>query len=148
MASTTATSAGPIKLFTYFRSSCAWRVRIALELKNIRYEPIFVNLLKDEQNKEEFIQLNPMHQVPALLMDNQCLTQSLAIIEYLDEVYPECPLMPKDPLQRFRVRQVSEIVVSGIQPLQNLGCLKKVRTVHVYRNKIFLWSINFRLLWK
>ncbi|GAV06344.1 hypothetical protein RvY_16353 [Ramazzottius varieornatus] len=67
-----------------------------------------------------------MQQVPAQLINKQCLTQSLAIIEYLDEVFPERPLLPKDPLQRFIVRQISETFASGIQPLQNLGCLLKV----------------------
>ncbi|GAV06343.1 hypothetical protein RvY_16352 [Ramazzottius varieornatus] len=124
MAPTPAT--GHLQLYTYFRSSCSWRVRIALEWKGIPYESIFVHLLKNEQNDEEYGQVNPMHQVPALVIDGQCLTQSLPIIEYLDDNFPDRPLLPKDPLQRFRVRQICEIIASAIQPMQNLAVLKMV----------------------
>jgi len=113
------------KLHTYFRSSASWRVRIALHWKKIEYESVFVNLFKDEQSKPEYGSINPLGQVPALLIDDHILVQSVAIMEYLEEKYPEPPILPKDLIQRARARQAAEIINSGIQPLQNLGPLNK-----------------------
>ncbi|XP_055344178.1 LOW QUALITY PROTEIN: maleylacetoacetate isomerase-like [Paramacrobiotus metropolitanus] len=114
------------RLYSYFRSSCAWRVRIALAYKGIQYETIPVNLLKREQNDEKYTKINKMAQVPTLEMDGRVLTQSLAILEYLEETHPTPPLLPKDPFLRARVRQLAEIIASGIQPLQNLSVITKV----------------------
>jgi maleylacetoacetate isomerase len=114
------------KLHTYFRSSCAWRVRIALAWKNVEYESVAVNLLKGEQQDEKFVSVNPLRQVPALLIDGHVLSQSLAIMEYLEEKFPDRPILPKDLIQRARVRQIAEMIGSGIQPLQNLSVINKV----------------------
>jgi len=114
------------KLHTYFRSSASWRVRIALNWKKIEYESVFVNLLKDDQYGPEYASINPLGQVPALVIDDQVLLQSVAIMEYLEEKYPDHPILPKDLIQRARVRQAAEIINSGIQPLQNLTVLKKI----------------------
>ncbi|XP_073465221.1 maleylacetoacetate isomerase isoform X1 [Aquarana catesbeiana] len=115
-------------LFGYFRSSCTWRVRIALALKGIQYDQQPINLIKDggQQLTDEFKRVNPMLQVPALRIDGVTLSQSLAIIEYLEETRPSPALLPRDPVQRARCRMISDHITSGIQPLQNLAVLKKV----------------------
>uniref|UniRef100_A0A8C4MNX0 Maleylacetoacetate isomerase n=2 Tax=Equus asinus TaxID=9793 RepID=A0A8C4MNX0_EQUAS len=115
-------------LYSYFRSSCSWRVRIALALKSIDYETIPINLIKDggQQFSEEFQKLNPMKQVPALKIDGTIIGQSLAIIEYLEETRPTPRLLPQDPKKRAHVRMISDLIASGIQPLQNLSVLKEV----------------------
>ncbi|EPY81325.1 maleylacetoacetate isomerase [Camelus ferus] len=120
-------SSKPI-LYSYFRSSCSWRVRIALALKSIDYEMVTVNLIKDggQQFSEEFQALNPMKQVPALKIDGITIGQSLAIIEYLEETRPTPRLLPQDPKKRAHVRMISDLIASGIQPLQNLSVLKQV----------------------
>ena len=113
-----------MKLYGYWRSSCSWRVRIALEVKGLAYEYVPVHLLKGEQLAGDHAARNPMGQVPVLeLDDGQRLGQSLAIIEYLEESFPEPALLPRDPVARARARQLAEIVNSGIQPMQNLGIL-------------------------
>ncbi|XP_019647977.1 PREDICTED: uncharacterized protein LOC109488220 isoform X2 [Branchiostoma belcheri] len=115
-------------LYSYFRSSCAWRVRIALNLKGIEYEQAPVHLIKDggQQHSEEYKQKNPMAQVPTLIIDGHKLTQSMAIMEYLEETRPDPPLLPKDPATRAKVRMIAETVNAGIQPIQNLSVLQKV----------------------
>jgi maleylacetoacetate isomerase/maleylpyruvate isomerase len=113
-------------LYHYWRSSSSWRVRFALAHKGLAYESKFVNLLKSEQLTDEHKQISPMGVVPCLLVDGRMLTESMAICEYLDEVAPERPLLPRDPWLRARVRQVAELVNAGIQPLQNLIVLERV----------------------
>ena len=92
--------------YTYFRSSAAFRTRIALNLKGLAHEDVFVHLRKNEQKADPYTALNPQGFVPMLVEDGHAIGQSLAIIEYLDEVYPEPPLLPKDALGRARVRQL------------------------------------------
>ena len=115
-------------LYSYFRSSCSWRVRIALLMKKVEYEYSAVNLVKEggQQRTDEYNNLNPMQQVPTLVVDGHTLTQSVAILEYLEEVHTEPPLLPKDPLERVKVRELTELICSGIQPLQNLVVLQKI----------------------
>ncbi|XP_060074672.1 maleylacetoacetate isomerase-like [Ylistrum balloti] len=115
-------------LYTYFRSSCSWRVRIALAWKGIEYESKYVNLVKDggQQRQEEYAAINPMKQVPALVMNGSTMTQSVAMLEYLEEVHPEKPLLPKDPLDKVKVREIVSVISGGIQPLQNLSVLQKI----------------------
>ncbi|XP_013796044.1 maleylacetoacetate isomerase isoform X2 [Apteryx mantelli] len=115
-------------LYSYFRSSCSWRVRIALALKGIAYDQVPVNLLKDggQQFSAEFKALNPMQQVPALKIDGITLSQSLAIIHYLEETRPNPKLLPQGPKKRAQVRMISDHIVSGIQPLQNLSILQRM----------------------
>ncbi|HET9931717.1 MAG TPA: maleylacetoacetate isomerase [Polyangiaceae bacterium] len=122
-----------ISLYSYFRSSCAWRVRIALALKGLSFELFPVHLVRDggEQHRPEFHKQNPLEQVPVLEVNLGStlfrLTQSMAILEYLEELYPNPALLPEGAEQRARVRQLSEIVNSGIQPLQNLRLQQEVR---------------------
>ncbi|XP_785986.1 maleylacetoacetate isomerase isoform X1 [Strongylocentrotus purpuratus] len=113
-------------LHSYFRSTCSWRVRTTLALKGIDYEYKGVNLLKGEQLSDAYLTVNPMGQVPALEIDGLLMTQSLPIIEYLDETIPNCSLFPKDPIKRYMARQVAETINAGIQPVQNLSMCKFV----------------------
>ncbi|XP_012332292.1 maleylacetoacetate isomerase isoform X1 [Aotus nancymaae] len=125
------TESGKPILYSYFRSSCSWRVRIALALKGIDFEMVPVNLIKDggQQFSKAFQALNPMKQVPTLKIDGITIHQSLAIIEYLEETRPTPRLLPRDPKKRASVRMISDLIASGIQPLQNLSILKKVGEV-------------------
>lgn len=123
-----------MKLYGYWRSSASWRVRIALHYKGLPYEYVPVHLLEGggQQHSESYRALNPMRQVPTLeVVDAQGhvhpLTQSLAILEYLEERYPSPPLLPAEPLARARARALAELVNSGIQPLQNLAVLQRVQ---------------------
>jgi len=113
-----------MKLYTYFRSSAAYRVRIAANLKGIAYEPEFIHLAKGKHNEPEYKQVNPAGLVPCLIEDGQLLTQSLAIIEYLDETHPEVPLLPGTALDRARVRALSLLIACEIHPINNLRVLK------------------------
>jgi maleylacetoacetate isomerase/maleylpyruvate isomerase len=117
-----------VKLYTYFRSSAAFRVRIALNLKGIAYHPVFVHLAKGEHRKPEYASVNVQALVPTLELDDGTrLNQSLAIIEYLDEKYPQKPLIPKDALAKARVRSLSYLVASEIHPLNNLRVLQHLK---------------------
>ena len=117
-----------MKLYTYFRSSAAFRVRIALNLKRLAYEPVFVHLAKGEHRRPEYATVNPQALLPTLeLDDGKRLTQSLAIIEWLDEKYPAPALLPKDALERARVRSLAYLVACEIHPLNNLRVLQHLK---------------------
>ncbi|HEY1437211.1 MAG TPA: maleylacetoacetate isomerase [Casimicrobiaceae bacterium] len=111
-------------LYSYFRSSAAYRVRIALNLKSLPYEYLPVHLLKGEQRDERYRALNPQALVPMLVDDAETITQSMAIIEYLDEKVPEPPLLPATPEARARVRAIAQAIACDIHPLNNLRVLK------------------------
>ncbi|CEP07282.1 hypothetical protein [Parasitella parasitica] len=114
-------------LYSYFRSSASWRVRIALNWKGIDYEYKAIDLLKNENNTEEYLKVNPTQKVPAFITkDSKLLSQSEAIIEYLDEAYPDRPLIPGCPYKRALVREISQIIACDIHPIQNLGVLKRI----------------------
>ena len=113
-----------MKLYGYFRSSAAFRVRIALNLKKLDYENAFIHLRRGDQSEPEFLGVNPQGLVPTLEADGETLTQSLAIIEYLDETHPEPPFLPRDPAGRARVRALAAIVACDIHPLNNLRVLR------------------------
>jgi len=119
-----------VKLYSYFRSSAAYRVRIALNLKGMPYEMVPIHLTKDggHQRKPEFRAINPQMRVPALeLPGGEVLTQSLAIIEYLDDIHPKPPLLPSDPLARAKVRSVAQMIACDIHPLNNLIALQYLK---------------------
>jgi maleylacetoacetate isomerase len=118
-----------LTLYSYFRSSAAFRVRIALSLKGLKAEMRFVHLLKDggQQRTDAYAAINPQHLVPTLISDGHVMTQSLAILEYLDEEVPEPPLLPRDPLARARVRQIALSIACDIHPLGNLRVLRYLR---------------------
>jgi len=124
--------------YDYWRSSSAWRVRIALNIKRIAVERRAVNLAPQGQGEvgaqhtADFRALNPMSQVPVLVIDDppgppRTLTQSMAILEYLEERFPAPPLLPADPWLRARARQLGEMVNAGIQPMQNLSFLRRLQ---------------------
>ena len=119
-----------VKLYSYFRSSAAYRVRIALNLKNVPYELAFVHLVKEGgyNRKPEFRAVNPQMRVPALELSNgDILIQSLAIIAYLDEIYPDPPLLPAEAYARARVRAISQIIACDIHPLDNTSPLRYLK---------------------
>ncbi len=125
-----------MRLFGYYRSTSTWRVRIVLGLKGLRCETVPVNIAPgaDEQQAAGFEATSPMRQVPVLEIpvsggEPVLLTQSVAICEYLESVAPDPPLLPADPVDRARVREIVEIVNSGIQPLQNLAVLGRVEAL-------------------
>jgi len=119
-----------VKLYTYFRSSAAFRVRIALNLKGLAYAPQLVHLAKGEHRKPDYAEVNPQALVPTLVLDDGTrLTQSLAIIEYLEETHPNPPLLPKDPFGRARARSLALLVACEIHPLNNLRTLTHLKKV-------------------
>lgn len=115
-----------LTLYTYWRSSAAYRVRIALNLKQLPYESRYVNLVADggEQKQDAYAALNPQKLVPTLVDGAQVITQSLAIIEYLEECYPDVPLIPATPSARARVRALAQLIACDIHPLNNLRVLQ------------------------
>ncbi|WP_422422275.1 maleylacetoacetate isomerase [Pseudomonas sp. GZD-222] len=117
-----------MELFNYFRSTSSYRVRIALALKQLEYQYVPVNLLKGEQREEHFLALNPQGRVPALRIDSgELLVQSPAIIEYLEEVYPQPSLLPEDRVLRAQVRGVAALIGCDIHPLHNVSVLNQLR---------------------
>ncbi|GFT96746.1 maleylacetoacetate isomerase [Nephila pilipes] len=106
-------------LFSYCLSSCSWRVRIALAHKGIEYDYKSVDLDKNEHFSENFLKLNPNAEVPALVVKEKVLVQSTSILQFLEETVPNPPLLPKDPVLSATVRNIVDIIASGIQPLQN-----------------------------
>jgi maleylacetoacetate isomerase len=136
-----------VKLYSYFRSSAAYRVRIALNLKHLAYDTKPIHLVKDggHNNRPEFRAVNPQMRVPVLeLADGDVLIQSLALMEYLDETYPDPPLLPKDPLARAHVRALAQIVACDIHPLNNVGPLRYLkRQMHQEQSAIDAWYAHW-----
>ncbi|RUR20346.1 maleylacetoacetate isomerase [Legionella sp. km535] len=116
-------------LYDYFRSTACYRVRIALNLKNIAYDKKEVHLIHNdgEQNKPEYKEINPQGLVPSLEVDGRIIHQSLAIIEYLDEIHPEIPLLPEDPLMKATLKSLALIVACDMHPLNNLRVLNRLK---------------------
>ncbi len=119
---------GAVKLYSHFRSSSTWRVRIALNWKGIAYDYVTVSLTKDDHLSPEYKQVNPQRAVPALEIDGLVLGESMAIIEYLDETRPQPPLLPGTPAERAEIRRVAEAINSGAQPFQNLKVLRRLES--------------------
>src|SRR5271156_2644418 len=113
-----------MKLFGFFRSSAAFRVRIALNLKGLAYEDAFIHLRRGDQRGGDYLAVNPQGLVPALEIDGHTLIQSMAIAEYLDETHPEPPFLPADPAGRARVRALAAVVACDIHPINNLRVLR------------------------
>jgi maleylacetoacetate isomerase len=117
-----------MKLYTYFRSSAAFRVRIALNLKGLDYESVPIDLRPAAHLQQEYLALNPQGLIPALGVAGSIISQSLAVIEYLEESHPSPPLLPRSPLDRARVRSMALAVACEMHPLNNLRVLKYLRS--------------------
>ena len=130
-----------MKLHGYFRSSAAYRVRIALNLKGLSTDHLSHHLRKGEQCAPAYLAINPQGLVPTLEGDDGAvLTQSLAIIEWLDEVHPNPPLLPKDPLRRAKVRAFALAIACDIHPVQNLKVLARLRQLGLPEEKVMEWA--------
>ena len=130
-----------MQLHGYFRSSAAYRVRIALNLKGIGVTHVPHHLRKGEQRAPDYLTLNPQGLVPTLTLDDGTqLTQSLAIIEWLDETHPEPPLLPADPLRRARVRAFAQAIACDIHPVQNLKVLTRLRAQGATADDVTAWA--------
>ncbi len=133
----------PTVLHGYFRSAASWRVRIALGLKGVAVRPVFHHLRRGEQRNPAYLALNPQGLVPALeLDDGTVLTQSLAIIEWLDDAYPEPKLLPADPVRRARVRAFALVLAADTHPLQNLGVLARLRGMGRPEAEVQAWAAD------
>jgi maleylpyruvate isomerase len=129
-----------MKLHGYFRSSASYRVRIALNLKGLGAEHLAHHLRKGEQRDPAYLALNPQGLVPTLQDDGAVLTQSLAIVEWLDETHPEPPLLPKDPLRRAKVRAFALALACDVHPVQNLKVLARLRQLGVPEDQVTEWA--------
>ncbi|MCW8092879.1 maleylacetoacetate isomerase [Alteromonas sp. ASW11-130] len=138
-----------LKLYGYWRSSATYRVRIALNLKGLAYDYIPVHLVKDggEQNKEDYIRLNPSQLVPTLVDDDEdiILSQSMSIIEYLDEKYPDSTsLLPSHPLERARVRALAMDLACDVQPIANLRVLNALKSqFDASQEQVVAWAADW-----
>jgi len=136
-----------LKLYSYFRSSAAYRVRITLNLKGLSYEILAVHLTKDggEQRRPEYRSINPQMRVPALAVSGgDVLTQSVAIIEYLEETHPEPALLPPDPVLRAKIRGIAQAIACDIHPLNNLVVLQYLkRTLEQEQATIDSWYAHW-----
>nr|XP_016938200.1 probable maleylacetoacetate isomerase 1 [Drosophila suzukii]XP_036672949.1 probable maleylacetoacetate isomerase 1 [Drosophila suzukii] len=125
-------------LYSLWSSSCSWRVRIALAIKNIDYEIKPTSLTRTENDHaytDEYRKVNPMQKVPSLKIDGHTLCDSVAIMHYLEETRPQPALLPQDPVKRAKVREIVELICSGIQPLQNIAVLD-----HIGKDQGLKWA--------
>ncbi|PZC72103.1 hypothetical protein B5X24_HaOG200237 [Helicoverpa armigera] len=128
-------------MYGYYLSSCSWRVRAALQYKRIPFEERSVDIVKArQQSTEEYRAINPAQKVPALVIDNVTLVESMAILQYLEDTRPEPTLTPKTPLLRAKMTELCEIVVSGIQPLQNVGLRPHFESLQKYQKFTKYWT--------
>lgn len=131
-----------IVLHGYWRSTASWRLRIALGLKGLKWQGVAHDLLRGGQHSAEYLAINPQGLVPALVVGDHVLTQSLAICEYLDEVHPEPALLPQDALSRARVRAMAQIIACDVHPVQNLKVLRMLRKRGLDQDAINAWAIE------
>lgn len=135
-----------MKLHDFFRSSAAQRVRIALNLKGLQASQVSHHLAKGEHKSAGYVALNPQGLVPSLeLDDGTILTQSLAIVEWLEETHPKPPLLPKEPLQRAKIRAFALVIACEIHPVQSLGTLNRLRKTSVPEDAVKQWAIALNL---
>ncbi len=133
-----------MKLYGFFRSSAAFRVRIGLNLKAIPYDSIAVDLRSGEQFSDDYRVINPQSRVPCLISGDDPLIQSMAILEYLDETHPEPPFLPAEPVGRARVRGLANIIACDIHPLNNLAVLEYLRhEMKVEKDGVQGWYRNW-----
>ena len=133
-----------MQLYTYWRSSAAYRVRIALNLKGLDYQSVPINLVESEHRKEDYLATNPQGLVPALTHEQALLTQSMAIIEYLEETQPLPALLPGNALERARVRAFSQAIACDMHPLCNLRVLRYLkRNLGKEQQDIDTWYLHW-----
>lgn len=132
-----------LKLYDYYRSTASFRVRIALNLKNLAYEILPINLLKNEQHALLYKSVNPQSLVPTLVYEDQFITQSLAIIEFLNDLYPDPPLFPTPPLQKAEVRAFALAIIADLHPLNNIGVLQFLKQVGVTEDQKDIWYAHW-----
>jgi maleylacetoacetate isomerase len=134
-----------MKLYDYWRSSAAFRVRIALNIKGIDYDPTFIHLTKEGglQHSEDYKKINPQELVPTLVDGDNLITQSIAIIEYLDELYPNRPLLPNTPVGRAHVRAMTNVIAADTHPLQNLRVLQKLKASGFDQEQVNAWAAHW-----
>lgn len=126
------------KLYSFWRSSCSWRVRIVLAYKNVSYTVLPVNLLEGIQYKQEFKERNSMNQVPILQIGDSYITQSIAIFHYLEDKYPHPSMIPNG-FEKYRMWEIVEIINSGIQPMQNVSILNMIEKCQMDK---LIWAQN------
>ena len=132
-----------MKLHGYYRSAASYRVRITLNLKGLQAEHVYHHLRRGEQRASDYLQLNPQGLVPTLETDHGgIITQSLAIIEWLDETHPEPPLLPKNPTPRARVRAFAMVLACDTHPIQNLGVLNRLRAAKLPEELVTQWAAD------
>jgi maleylpyruvate isomerase len=130
-----------VTLYGYYRSTASWRVRLALALKGLSFDTVPVHLGQGAQADPAFRTLNPQGFVPALKLDDgTVLTQSLAILEWIEETYPEPPLLPTDSVERAHIRAFAEIIACDVHPIQNLKILKKLRAMGQDQDGVNAWA--------
>ena len=134
---------GSMILYDYFRSSAAYRVRIALNLKGLEAERRFIHLRKGDQRAPEYLKTNPQGLVPTLVVGNVAMTQSMAIIEYLDEKHPLPPLLPPSPEDRAWVRAIAQVVACDIHPVNNLRVLQYLERLGVDSAARDAWYVHW-----
>lgn len=133
----------PAVLHGYYRSASSWRVRIALGLKDLRVAQVAHHLRRGEQRAAGYLVLNPQGLVPALVLDDgTVLTQSLAIIEWLDQAFPTPPLLPAGPIERARVRAFALVLAADTHPVQNLGVLARLRSMDRPETEVQAWAAD------
>lgn len=129
-----------MKLYSYWRSTTSYRVRIALHMKGLAFETLPVDLVKGEQRTEEYQVVNPGRGVPALVLDDgTVLTQSLAILEYLDRMYPDPALLPDDPLDRAQVQAAAQIIALEVHPVNNLRVGQQLKAMGHSQEDVVTW---------
>jgi maleylacetoacetate isomerase len=132
-----------MKLHGYYRSAASYRVRITLNLKGLQAEHVYHHLRRGEQRASDYLQLNPQGLVPTLETDHGgIITQSLAIIEWLDETHPEPPLLPENPTPRARVRAFAMVLACDTHPIQNLGVLNRLRAAKLPEDLVTQWAAD------
>jgi maleylacetoacetate isomerase len=129
-----------MKLYTYWRSTTSYRVRIALGLKGIGYEPVPVNLVAGEQGTADYVMLNPGRGVPTLVLDDgRVLTQSMAILDWLEEDHPDPALLPEDPFARAEVRAAALTIAADVHPVNNLRVIGKLKAMGHSQDETTAW---------
>ncbi len=133
-----------MKLYSYWRSTTSYRVRIALNIKGLSFETLPVDLVKGDQRSDAYQEVNPAKGVPALVLDDgTVLTQSLAIIEYLETIYPDPALLPADPVARARVQAAAQVIALDVHPVNNLRIGQQLKSMGHSQDDVVAWMVHW-----